>query len=155
VREYDADDIRAAFEAALGPDTGDDPVSRDLQAPDGLATAVAIELARSTVTALPPEREQIVADGAAACLCGLLVSAWLPPAEPDLARHLTDGIATVRSFGRHAIIARQCDLSAVAEIERALGRVLGAGKELAASTLQLFELGLAIGLGARPARAGF
>lgn len=151
--EYDADDIRAAFAAALGPDASDDPVVRELQAPDGLATAVALELARSTVAAVPPLRDREVEEGATACLCGMLVSAWLPPAEGGLVEHLVDGIATVRSFGRHAVIARQCDLGAVAECETALGRVFGRGREVAASTLQLFELGLAIGLCARPGYA--
>jgi hypothetical protein len=150
VREYDQDDIRAAFAAALGPDAGDDPVAAELQDPDGLATAVALELARTTVGPSAPAREQEVAVGATACLCGLLVSAWLPPAAAGLSRRLLDGIATVRSFGRHAVIARQCDLAAVAEVENELGRVLATETEPAASTLQLFELGLAIGLGARP-----
>jgi hypothetical protein len=150
VREYDADEIRAAFAAALGSDTAEDPAGLDLRAPDGLATAVALELAQSTVTAAGPAREREVADGATACLCGMLVSAQLPPAQPGLADLLPDGIATVRSFGRHAVIARQCDLGAVAEMETALERVLGRGRRTAESTLQLFELGFAIGLGARP-----
>jgi hypothetical protein len=152
VREYDEDDIRAAFEAALGPEVADDPVASELQAPDGLATAIAIELARGTVPEESPARDQELAEGATACLCGMLVSAWLPPAEDGLAARLTDGIATVRSFGRHAVIARYCDLGGVAAVETALGRTLGRGRELASSTLQLFELGLAIGLGARPER---
>jgi len=153
VREYDEADIRAAFAAALGPRHEDDPVSRAIQAPDGLATAIALELARSTVDVLPPAREQAVAEGAAACLCGLLVSAWLPPAEPELAEHLLDGVATVRSFGRHAVIARQCDLAAVAAAETEVGHAVAQGGTPAAATLQLFELGLAIGLGARRERA--
>jgi hypothetical protein len=153
VREYDEADIRAAFTAALGTGLGDDPVARDLQAPDGLATQVALELARTTIGQTTPTWERDVAEGATACLCGLLVSAWLPPAEPALSEHLLDGIATVRSFGRHAVIARQCDLNAVASAENELGRVVADGRAPAASTLQLFELGFAIGLGARPERA--
>jgi hypothetical protein len=152
VREYDEDDIRAAFAAALGPAVADDPIASELQAPDGLATAIAIELAQGTVPVSSTAREQELAEGATACLCGILVSAWLPPAEQGLAARLTDGVATVRSFGRHAVIARYCDLAGVAAVETALARTLGRGRALAASTLQLFELGLAIGLGARPER---
>lgn len=150
MREYDEDDLHAAFVAALGPELSNDPIGGELQAPDGLATAIAIELAQGTVDAASPRREQEVTDGATACVCGILVSAWLPPAARQLAARLTDGVATVRSFGRHAVIARQCDLAAVASIETALARELGRGRELAPSALQLFELGLAIGLGARP-----
>lgn len=153
MREYDEDDIRAAFAAALGPGAGDDPIVGELQAPDGLATAIALELAQATVPAATSQREREVGDAATACLCGILVSAWLPPAERGLEARLTDGVATVRSFGRHAVIARQCDLGAVAEAETALAQALGRGRELAPSVLQLFELGLAIGLGARPERA--
>jgi hypothetical protein len=153
VREYDEADIRAAFTAALGTGLEDDPIARDLQAPDGLATQVALELARTTIGQRTPTWERDVAEGATACLCGLLVSAWLPPAEPTLSEHLLDGIATVRSFGRHAVIARQCDLNAVASAENELGRAVADGRTPAASTLQLFELGFAIGLGARPERA--
>jgi hypothetical protein len=153
VREYDEDDIRAAFVAALGTGLGDDPIARDLQAPDGLATRIALELARTTVGQTTPTWERDVAEGATACLCGMLVSAWLPPAESALSGHLLDGVATVRSFGRHAVIARQCDLNAVASAENELGRAVAEGRPPAASTLQLFELGLAIGLGARPERA--
>ncbi len=153
VREYDEDDIRAAFTAALGTGLGDDPIARELQAPDGLATQIALELARTTVGRAAPTWERDVAEGATACLCGMLVSAWLPPAEPAVPRHLLDGVATVRSFGRHAVIARQCDLNAIANAETELGRVVAEGRAPAPSTLQLFELGLAIGLGARPERA--
>jgi hypothetical protein len=153
VHEYDEDDIRAAFVAALGTGIEDDPIARDLQATDGLATQIALELARTTVGQTTPTWERDVAEGATACLCGMLVSAWLPPAEPALGRHLLDGVATVRSFGRHAVIARQCDLNAVASAENELGRAIAQSRTPAASTLQLFELGLAIGLGARPERA--
>jgi hypothetical protein len=51
------------------------------------------------------------------------------------------------------VIARQCDLNAVAGTETELGRVVSGGRAPAASTLQLFELGFAIGLGGRPERA--
>ncbi len=152
MREYDEADIRAAFTAALGTGLGDDPIARDLQAPDGLATQIALELARTTVGQTTPTWERDVAEGATACLCGLLVSAWLPPAEPAVAQHLLDGVATVRSFGRHAVIARQCDLTAVASTETELARVIAGDREPPASTLQLFELGFAIGLAARPER---
>jgi hypothetical protein len=150
VRDYDEQEIREAFAAALGERALEDELAHELQSPEGIATAISIELAQHAVPE-GPDREREVADGATACLCGLLVSARLPPVARGLAEHLADGIATVRSFGRHAIIARHCDLGAVAEVETALAGAIGRGRELPPSALRLFELGFAIGLAARPA----
>jgi hypothetical protein len=143
VREYDADEIMAAFEATLGDGAADDLLARRIRDPQGVATMLSVELARSIV---PPAD---VALGATAVVCGLLVGSRLPPQEPGLVNHLADALATVRSFGRHAVIARQCDLGAVAEVETAVVASLGptARKE---SLFVLFELGLALGLAARP-----
>jgi hypothetical protein len=147
VREYDADEIREAFERSLGADPVEDLLSRRLRDPAGPATALALELARG----VDPEADPAV--GASAVVCGLLVGARLPPQEPGLLRHLFDGLSTVRSFGRHAVIARQCDLGAVAEVETAVADALAPGPDRPASVLVLFEIGLALGLAARPAQA--
>lgn len=145
MREYDAVDIREAFETSLGDRPVDDLVSRRLRDPNGLATSLALELARGVA----PEDEPSI--GASAVVCGLLLGSRLPPQEPGLVHHLIDGLSTVRSFGRHAVIARQCDLSAVAEVETAVVDALEPRPERRGSLLVLFELGLALGLAARPA----
>jgi hypothetical protein len=144
VREYDADEIKAAFETTLGEDAVEDLVSRRLRDPNGLATTLAVELARSLVPAAD------VAQGAAAVVCGLLVGSRLPPQEPAVEAHLADALATVRSFGRHAVIARHCDLGAVAEVETAVVGALGSAGAQGGAMFVLFEIGLALGLSARP-----
>ena len=144
MREYDADEIRQAFETSLGAEPVDDLVSRRLRDPSGPATALALELARG----VDPEADPSV--GASAVVCGLLVGSRLPPQEPGLLQHLLDGLSTVRSLGRHAVIARQCDLAAVAEVETAVADALVPGPDRPASVLVLFEIGLALGIAARP-----
>jgi hypothetical protein len=142
MREFEPGEIRAAFAAALGPAA----TSHALEAPGGAALELAVGLARGIV-ARPSE----VADGAAACVAGMLLGAHLPPQDDALAARLFDAVATVRSFGRHAVIAQQCDLGAVAEVERAYASTVARGSGLTASTLVLFELGLALALAARQA----
>jgi len=57
----------------------------------------------------------------------------------------------VRVAGRHSVIARHCDLGAVADVERVVAATLGGDSDspFQQSILQLFELGLAVGLAAR------
>ena len=145
MREYDEAEILEAFETSIGAAPVDDLLSRRLRDPPSPATAIALELARSFDPALDASL------GAGAVMCGLLVGARLPPQEPAVLQHLADGIATVRSFGRHAVIARQCDLGAVAEVEKAVVNALAPGLERPAGLFVLFEIGLALGLAARPA----
>jgi hypothetical protein len=143
VREYDADEIKAAFEETLGESPVDDLLSRRIRDPKGLATTIAVELARTIV----PRADLTV--GATSVICGILVGSRLPPQEPGIVSHLPDALSTVRSFGRHAVIARQCDLAAVAEVETAVVAALGPAHRKE-DLLVLFELGLALGLAARP-----
>jgi hypothetical protein len=55
--------------------------------------------------------------------------------------------------GRQTVIARHCDLAAVAAVERVVAAALrgrrGRPGEILQFFLQLFELGLAVGLAAR------
>jgi hypothetical protein len=154
--EFDGSQIEAAAGAALGRDPGEDELVRELADPDGLAVRVALELARSLV----PEAVDVdgLTDGATAFLWGLLVAANLTSADqmgagPLLDDDLVAGISFVTREGRQAVIARHCDLGAVAGVERVVGAALrrrrGRAEEILQSLLQLFELGLAVGLAAR------
>ena len=144
--DYDEHDLRRAVADSLGERSGRDFLARRLGDPAGPATALAVELARSVIG---DEALEEVTLGSAACVCGLLVSAFLPPREPRVVERLGDAIATVRSFGRHAVIASQCDLAAFAEVETAVARILSPAAAPPQSTLLLFELGFALGLAAR------
>ncbi len=140
--EYGAEDFSAALELAFGVYADEELLNRQILKPGGLGSLVAIEAARE----LDPKALE---EGATACICGLLVGAWLPPPQHDLLDRVLDGIATVRSFGRHAVIARQCDLSAVAGCEQVVARAIRGDGELAPASLQLFEIGFAIALASR------
>ena len=144
MREYGSEDFSAALELAFGAHADEELLNRQILRPGGVGSLVAIEAAKE----LGPET---VEEGATACICGLLVAAWLPPPQHDLLDRILDGIATVRSFGRHAVIARQCDLAAVAGCEQVVGRAIGGEGDLAPASLQLFEIGFAIALAARQA----
>jgi hypothetical protein len=144
MKEYAAEDFSAALELAFGAHAEEELLNKQILRPGGVGSLVAIEAARE----LDPKA---VEEGATACICGLLVGAWLPPPEHDLLDRVLDGISTVRSFGRHAVIARQCDLAAVAGCEQVVARAIGGEGDLAPASLQLFEIGFAIALASRQA----
>lgn len=133
--QYDSSQLEAAFGEVFTAPPGQ---------PDELSTAIALELA----TQIAPAED--VSTGATAALCGLLVGARLAEAGERIPDALPAAVETVRELGRARVIARHCDLSAVAAIEAALahgfGSPVGKAREC---LLQLFELGFAIGLAAR------
>ena len=138
--EYDNAQLAEAFDAAFGEP---DALSRELTASDGLGTAIAVELA----TRIAPEEQ--VSDGATAALCGLLTGARLADAGGRIPDALPAAVETVRVLGRSRVIATHCDLGGVASLERALEQGFGSpGGPQRDTLLQLFELGLAIGLAA-------
>ncbi|HVU78267.1 MAG TPA: hypothetical protein VHC67_11830 [Gaiellaceae bacterium] len=144
MREFGSDDFAGALELAFGAHSEEELLNRQILRPGGVGSLVAIEAARELAA-------ETAEEGATACICGLLVGAWLPPPEHDLLDRILDGIATVRSFGRHAVIARRCDLAAVAGCERVVARAIGGASDLAPASLQLFEIGFAIALASRQA----
>lgn len=150
--DFDRQQIEAATAAALGNDPADDPLVAELAAPEALSVAVGVDLAERLVPSEGADADA-VADGAAAFVWGLLVSANLSPAEHGILETLEDGLSLVLREGRTTVIARHCDLAGVADAERSVGAALRRRPDRAAgvlqSFLQLFELGLAVGLAAR------
>jgi hypothetical protein len=142
MNEFGTEEIAAALELAFGAHADQELLTRQILQPGGIGSLVAIEAARELAADAAEE-------GATACICGLLVGAWLPPPQRDLLDRILDGIATVRSFGRHAVIAQRCDLTAVAGCEQVVGRAIGGEGDIAPASLQLFEIGFAIALAAR------
>jgi hypothetical protein len=138
--EYDNEQLSAAFGSVFADEP--DALARELAADDGLGTALAVELA----THMSPSEER-VSDNATAALCGLITGARLADAGDRLPGALPAAVDTVRVLGRTRVIARHCDLSGVASIEQMLERGFGSPTgDDRDSLLQLFELGLAIGL---------
>jgi hypothetical protein len=138
--EYDNAQLSAAFGSVFADEP--DTLARALAADDGMGTALAVELA----THMSPSEERI-SDNATAALCGLITGARLADAGDRLPDALPAAVETVRVLGRARVIATHCDLGGVAAVEQVLERGFGSpGGEDRESLLQLFELGLAIGL---------
>lgn len=138
--EYDNDQLSAAFGSVFADEP--DELARELTSGDGLGTALAVELA----THMSPSEERI-SDNATAALCGLITGARLADAGERLPDSLPAAVETVRVLGRARVIATHCDLGGVASIEQVLERGFGSPRgQDRDSLLQLFELGLAIGL---------
>jgi hypothetical protein len=128
--EFAGEHVEAAFRAVLY-----DVVDDDLAAPDGLATSIAVELA----THLAPSA---VMDGATSALFGVLMGVHLSEPGDRLPDSLAAAVDVVRVLGRTRVIASHCDLEAVARVERDVAALFGPGH----APIQLFEIGLAIGL---------
>jgi hypothetical protein len=148
--QFDEEQIGAAAGAALGRDPGGDAFVRELADPEGLPVQVALEAARSVA----PEAVDVdtLGDGATAFLWGLLLSLNLVESTALLDDDLVNAVAHVGREGRQTVIARHCDLAAVAAVEHvvvsALRRRRGRPDDILQLFLQLFELGLAVGLAA-------
>ena len=96
-------------------------------------------------------------EGATAFLVGLLsgicMTSALTHASAEPAAALTAALSAVADQGRHTVIARHCDLSAVATIELTVADELGAGHtDTARAVGCLYETGLATGLALRTCR---
>ena len=98
-----------------------------------------------------------VFQAAVAFVSGVLLAVALRGGvEADVDRiWLSDSAEEIKARGRHAVIADRCDLSAVADIERAFADELATqlpelsedeDNRLRASLFRLFEAGLALGL---------
>lgn len=141
--DFDRERLRAAFQVVFGDSRSPEPAS---PVGDDLVAQVALDLAGELV----PDAEAVT-DGASAVVSGLLVSLELQPVA-SIADTLPTAVDAVRRLGRHTVIARHCDLDGVAELEQAISAGFGVRwarrPDLLASFVQLFEIGLALGLAA-------
>ena len=136
------------------------------RAPSTLATRLGLDwdyvswlglgLAEEVLASDLPRRDELVPNGAEAFAAGFLIGTYLPGDQPrtELRRDLSAAVESVRSRGRHAIIADFCDLTAVAGLEdvhaSALLEAMAAPEDeralLRDAMTRLFESGLATGL---------